>query len=150
MMMSTVSLVSDKSIRIVFDTNVLISAAVTAGIQASYALDLVQRGDLVSFTSEAILHETEEKLLEKFGYETQEARKFVTYIRRHSFIVQPTHLVFNKLRDPNDLHVIGTAVAAQADLIITSDRDLLFLKRFEKIGIVHPKTLQWLFPKLSS
>ena len=42
--------------------------------------------------------------------------------------------------------MLGTAVAAKADLLITTDRDLLSLKRYENIAIIHPKTLRWTFP----
>jgi putative PIN family toxin of toxin-antitoxin system len=41
-----------------------------------------------------------------------------------------------ELRDPEDLHVLACAVGAQADLIVSGDKDLLTLGSFERIPIV--------------
>ncbi len=41
-----------------------------------------------------------------------------------------------KLRDPNDLAVLACAVSAEADVIITGDKDLLALNPFEDIPII--------------
>ena len=40
------------------------------------------------------------------------------------------------LRDPDDLHVLACAVAAQADVIVTGDKDLLTMVSFEGIPIL--------------
>jgi uncharacterized protein len=40
------------------------------------------------------------------------------------------------LRDPDDLHVLACAVGAEADAIVTGDKDLLVLKSFEGIPII--------------
>ena len=39
-------------------------------------------------------------------------------------------------RDPNDDHVLATAVAVQADVIVTGDKDLLTLGQFRTVRIV--------------
>lgn len=147
MMTSTESPVSARLMRVVFDSNVLISAAVTAGIQASYALHLVAERKLISITSSEIIREVEEKLRTKFHYELDEITKFSDYFQQLSTIVQPVSINPQIIRDPNDLFVLGTAVSGEANLIITTDRDLLTLGQYDKIGIIHPKMLQWMFPK---
>ncbi len=48
--------------------------------------------------------------------------------------------------DPDDNKGLECAIASQADLIVSSDQDLVKLKRFRKIGIVHPRALAWTFP----
>jgi len=40
--------------------------------------------------------------------------------------------------DPDDDHVLACAVAAQADLIVSGDPDLLNLKSYQHIPIVSP------------
>ncbi|MBI4023309.1 putative toxin-antitoxin system toxin component, PIN family [Candidatus Berkelbacteria bacterium] len=133
-----------RQIRVVLDTNVLISAALL-GIQARYILDLIEQGRLALFLSAAILHETDRKLRTKFRRSKEERSEFFMYLEPLYQVVQPAELAISKLRDPSDRHIIGTAVAAQANLIITTDPDLLTLKRYKTIGIVHPKTIGWLF-----
>ena len=41
-----------------------------------------------------------------------------------------------ELRDPDDVHVLACAVAAQADAIVTGDKDLLTLGSFQNIPII--------------
>jgi predicted nucleic acid-binding protein len=41
-------------------------------------------------------------------------------------------------RDPDDDAVLACALAAQADLIVSGDDDLLVLKQFQEIRIVTP------------
>jgi putative PIN family toxin of toxin-antitoxin system len=43
-----------------------------------------------------------------------------------------------ELRDRDDLHVLATAVGAQADAIVTGDKDLLTMKSFGGIPIIDP------------
>ena len=132
-------------IRVVFDANVLISAAL-AGIQAEYALELVVEEWLTGYVSEPILGEVQHKLVEKFHRTVEETTTQLVRFRKFLKIVKPVTVRQSRLRDVGDLHVLGTAVAANADLIVTTDRDLLTLKRFGRIGIIHPKTLRWTFP----
>lgn len=42
----------------------------------------------------------------------------------------------SELRDPDDVHVLACAVAAEADAIVTGDKDLLVLGSFHGIPIV--------------
>jgi hypothetical protein len=39
-------------------------------------------------------------------------------------------------RDPNDDHVIATALAVSANIIVTGDKDLLALSRYQSIRIL--------------
>jgi putative PIN family toxin of toxin-antitoxin system len=42
-------------------------------------------------------------------------------------------------RDPNDDHVIATALAVNADFIVTGDKDLLALTQYQSIRILTPR-----------
>lgn len=132
-------------IRIVLDTSVLISAAIN-GVQADYALHLVTHGKIQACISLSILDELQERLENKLHWEPAKASRFQKSLLKIMQLVDPIPVVHPKLRDPGDLHVLGTALTARADLIITTDKDLLILKRFKGIGIIHPKTLRWTFP----
>ena len=41
-------------------------------------------------------------------------------------------------RDPDDDAILGTAVAGNADCIVTGDSDLLVLERFQDVDIISP------------
>ena len=43
-------------------------------------------------------------------------------------------------RDPNDDHVIATAVAVNAEVIVTGDKDLLALSRYQSIRVLIART----------
>ena len=51
-----------------------------------------------------------------------------------------------ELRDPDDVHVLACAAAAEADAIVTGDKDLLSLKSFAGIPIL---TVREVLEKLS-
>ena len=49
--------------------------------------------------------------------------------------------------DPDDNKILECAAAGKADLIVSSDKDLIKLKNFQSIVIIHPRTLSWTFPE---
>jgi putative PIN family toxin of toxin-antitoxin system len=53
-------------------------------------------------------------------------------------IVEPVQIPRESCRDPNDLPILGAAVAARADVLITVDKDLLEIKAYEEIAIIKP------------
>ena len=53
-------------------------------------------------------------------------------------LVTPTSLDQPVCRDPEDDQILGTAIAAQAQCIVTGDKDLLVLQQYEGIQIVSP------------
>jgi predicted nucleic acid-binding protein len=42
-------------------------------------------------------------------------------------------------RDPDDLPVLGTAVAGNANVLVTGDDDLLTLREFQGMAILSPR-----------
>lgn len=131
--------------RIVLDTNVFIAAALKSG----FARDIVEFAsayDVILITSEEILDELRDKLFSKFDKSETIIDLFINKIRKSSEIVKTTEKVSIVRRDPEDNKILECAVAGRADLIVSADQDLIKLKKFRGIGIVHPKTLSWTFP----
>ena len=54
-------------------------------------------------------------------------------------MVRPAKVPAGACRDRTDLAVLGTALAAEADCLVTGDRDLLELKTFQGIPILSPR-----------
>jgi|SRR3989344_5475381 len=131
--------------RIVFDTNVLISAALKSGL-ARDIRNLAAQGKITLIASEFILLELSEKLHEKFQWD-QEAIVFNSNtLRLFAEIVDVTNVEHVVNKDPDDDNVLAAAVVGKADIIVTSDKHLLKLKKYRGIAIVHPKTLSYMFP----
>lgn len=134
--------------RIVLDTNVLISAALKGGFSEDILNLLSTSGIVILILSEEILVEVSEKLSSKFSWSNEEIKLFSDYLRKISTIVEIEEIPSIIKEDPDDNMILGTALAGKADLIVSSDQDLIALKKFRGIGIVHPKTLTWTFPDI--
>jgi putative PIN family toxin of toxin-antitoxin system len=123
-------------VKVVCDTNVLIAGLVADGL----CRDIVKRRlpALELFSSKPLLRELADKLKEKFGLKPEELPLLAAYEGKVS-VVKPARLPQPVCRDPDDDEVLATAVAAQADVILTGDDDLLVLKMFQGIRILSPR-----------
>ena len=123
--------------RIALDSSVLIAANISrAGTCAELLEDLLLHHELV--ISEFILEELNRKLIEKFHFPRREADQLVSFLRRVGIIAVPTELPADLCRDPEDVPILGTAVAGKCALLISVDRDLLDLQTIQDIPIVRP------------
>ena len=59
-------------------------------------------------------------------------------VRQLAEVIDPPALAKPVCRDPDDDAVLALTIAAQADLIVSGDHDLLSLTRFEGIPILTP------------
>jgi putative PIN family toxin of toxin-antitoxin system len=122
--------------RIVLDTNVLISALIAHGVCADLLEHCAMNHTLV--TSDFIMRELREHLVGKFKYTAQEADEAVALLGSQMEQVTPATLEGSVCRDADDDHVLGTAIAGLARCIVTGDKDLLVLRRYVDIEIVGP------------
>ena len=122
--------------RVVLDTNILISAFAFPGgtPEAVYRLALEGRVELV--TSPVLLAEFARVLAEKFGWEEAWTEEVVAHIARIATVVRPTDQVAEIEADPDDDHVLEAAIDGGAEWIISGDRHLLDLKRWRGIRVV--------------
>lgn len=123
--------------KIVLDSNVLISAFGSHGLCESLMQTCLERHDL--FTSEHLLRETAEHLADKYRMKKEPIAEIIELLREESTLVEAAGVPADACRDPDDLPVLGTAQAAEADYLVTGDKDLLVLLRFGKTEIVTPR-----------
>ena len=121
---------------VVPDTNVLVAALVANGLCTEVVLHGIRQRSLVS--SDLLLAELDRTLRRKFKV-TPAVARFLELLHSDIRLVEPIALPVSVCRDPDDDVVLGTAVAAAADLIITGDQDLLVLRTYERIEIVTPR-----------
>jgi len=129
-------------VRVVFDTNVFISAFIIAGSQGDSAFRLA-RFDLC--TSVQILTELAQTLRGKFDQSDEDVTEALRTISRIADVVRPRQKL-TVLRDVSDNRILECAVEARADLIVTGDRHMLKLKQYEGISIVRLADFLRMFP----
>ena len=125
--------------RVVLDTNVLLSALAFPGSKPDQVLLRVRRGEVELFLSSCILAELERILRDTFRFTTHETDDRVTAIRRMATIVVPKERIALVAAKDDDNRVLECAVAAHADYLVTGDKEhLLPLRSISAIQIVTP------------
>ncbi len=125
--------------RIILDTNVIISAALSKYSVPAQVLDYTL-GNLTLLFSQETYQELAEKLLHpKFDrYVTSEIRQlFLEKLIRFSERVTVSTQI-EICRDIKDNKFLELAIDGTADFIVTGDKDLLILHLFQAIQILTP------------
>jgi putative PIN family toxin of toxin-antitoxin system len=123
-------------VRLVLDTNVLLAAFLSRGV----CHDLLEHCEREhqGITSEFILREFQDKLLEKFRVPPAKASAAVALLEAHMERITPAALAAPVCRDPDDDWVLATAVEGACTCIVTGDKDLLVLEDYKGIRILSP------------
>lgn len=128
--------------RLVIDTNVMLSGLLWRGAphrlmeQAhSGAVSLVSSPALLEELGDVLAREKFAGILARSGCT---ANQILDDIQRLAHLVTPLPLPEPVCCDPDDDAVLAVALAAQADLIVSGDDDLLALQSFRGIPIVDP------------
>ena len=123
--------------RVLFDTNVLVSAFTSSGLcHLAYERAII-RADLV--TTPHLLDELQRILIEKMGVGKGLAREIRGELETDLEIVEAESLSKSVCRDKDDDWVLAAALAGHAEIIVSGDKDLLTLKEFRGIRIISPR-----------
>lgn len=122
--------------RVVLDTNVLISAILFGGLPR-HILRQAINGDFRFATSPHLLDEMEEVLHDRFTFSRRAAVETRAELEAIAELFQPES-VPTVCRDPDDNEVLAVAVCARAACIVTGDRDLLDIGTYEGVAIMSP------------
>jgi putative PIN family toxin of toxin-antitoxin system len=125
--------------RLVLDTNTVVSALLWEGIPKSLLVAIRDRS-MTLFTSPPLLAELAD-VLSRRKFEKQIAaalissRQLLDLYARSAISVKPVPTP-RIVSDPDDDVVIGTALAAKADFIVTGDHALLAVTEYQGVRIV--------------
>ncbi|MET0398518.1 MAG: putative toxin-antitoxin system toxin component, PIN family [Longimicrobiaceae bacterium] len=133
--------------RLLLDTNVLISVFVSRGVCHELLEHCAIEHEIVG--SRFILAEFEAKLVGKFRVPPGAAAEALALVRSRMGIVEPSALDPPVCRDSDDDWVLAAARAGRCSCLITGDRDLLVLDEFDGIPILAPSAF-WRFEAESS
>ena len=134
--------------RLVYDTNIIISALLFEGSKPSKAFDIGINQGAILFSSSTFTELEEVLSRNKFDqYISHEERKqFLTSFILYSKPVEINETI-SECRDPQDNKFLELAVCGKANFIISGDEDLLVLNPFRKIKILTPDSFLKIYPK---
>ena len=124
--------------KIVLDANVIISAFAARDLCESIMEVCLNEHDIV--LSDSLLDEIIKNLSSKIKLPSDIISSIEVLLRDHSRFSNPAPLPSDSCRDSDDIKILGLAVAANADYIVTGDKDLLVLKKFRGISILNPRS----------
>ncbi len=121
---------------VVFDANIWISALEFAGLPSraiQRALDVEQVAISGFITTEIV-----RVLTEKFGHDSRWVWNHLNIMLKDALSVEIADEVRGGCRDPSDDAILETAWKANAEYLVTGDKDLLSLKEFRGTKIITP------------
>lgn len=127
---------SSTKLRVVVDTNVFVSAFIWGG-NPQKVIRKWLKGELILLLSPFLLAEIL-LVLERFGFNQKDLQKLRYILEIHSLKLAPRRKV-TLCRDKKDNQVLDLCLAGKADYLVTGDKDLLAIKKFQKTKIVSAK-----------
>ncbi len=129
--------------RVFFDTNVLISAYTARGLSADlFRLVLTEHEVL---TGEVNLEEFRRVLGRRFRVPASELARAEQELREQTIVPKPRETLALEIRDADDAWVLTSAVLAEADVLVTGDKDLLDVAEAAPLPILSPRDCwRWL------
>jgi putative PIN family toxin of toxin-antitoxin system len=124
--------------KIVLDTNVIISAFLTQGL--SYRVLDISMDKHQLFISQWILDELYNSLVTKFSITSEDILRVKNFMSNIFIQANPKGEKPNICRDSDDDNILWLASWIKADLIISGDKDLLDLNKYKNTLIISPRT----------
>jgi len=122
-------------VRVVFDTNILVSALVFPGGRGEAALRLIIEEQDQLVISKPILDELLGILARKFSRDAEELAHVAVFLSDLAVFVKPRRRL-HIVKDDPDNRILECALAARAEAIVTGDRALLALGEYGGVRIV--------------
>lgn len=129
--------------RLVLDTNVVLSGLLWQGTPFRLLEAIRQQPRLQIYSSTALLEEladvlTRPSATRRLALIGKTSREVLADFVEAVELVEPIEVPRVVPNDPDDDHVIAAACAAHADCIVSGDADLLSLESYERIPILTP------------
>ncbi len=121
--------------KVVFDTNVIISAVTLPRGRADIALKKIIEGADQLILSRSIIDETLRVLANKFSRSREELARVAVFLAELAELVRP-RIRISVLSDDPDNRILECAVTGKASCVVTGDRAMLQLGAYRGIQIV--------------
>jgi uncharacterized protein len=123
--------------RVLLDTNVIVSAVTTRGLCADVFRAVLSDHELV--TCPKVLQEVRRILHTKFAVPDNLISEYLELIRRDAILAEGKETLDVRLKDVVDIEIIASAISGKADILVTGDRELQGIRRVRKLRILSPR-----------
>ncbi len=124
--------------RVVFDTNIFISAFVVPGSRAEKALlKIIEEEDSLLISKE-IIDEVLSVLSSKFGRDREGLSHVAVTLSELAEVVKPARRM-KVLKDEPDNRIVECAIDGKADLLVTGDKKILQLREYKGVKVISLK-----------
>ncbi len=121
--------------RVVFDTNIFISALVVPGSQAEKAVFRILDGADTLLISKPILDELLSTLAGKFDRDPEALSQVAVLMTEMAELVKPKNRV-KVFKDDPDNRILECAESGRADAIVTGDKEMLLVRQYRGIPLI--------------
>jgi putative PIN family toxin of toxin-antitoxin system len=122
-------------LRVVFDTNIYVSALVLPQSQAADAIARIIDGVDELIISKAIIDELLGVLARKFSRDVDELARVAVFLTDLASVARPRRRL-EVLTDDPDNRILECALTGDADAIVTGDRAMLELRIFRGVRLI--------------
>jgi len=122
-------------VKVVFDTNILVSALVFPGGRGEAALRCIIEEQDQLVLSKPILDELLGILARKFSRDPEELAHVAVFLTDLSVLAKPRRRL-HVLKDEPDNRILECALAGRAEAIVTGDQALLALREYKSVHLI--------------
>lgn len=123
--------------RVLLDTNVIVSAVTTRGLCADVFRAVLSDHDLV--TCEKVLDEVQRILRSKFSVPAALVSEYIELLSHDTIKAEPGGMSAVAIKDGDDREIIAAALAADVQILVTGDAELQRLKRVQGMRVLSPR-----------
>ena len=123
--------------RVFLDTNVLASAAATRGLCSDVLREVFASHELI--VSEYLIKELKRVLTDKFNLPRDIREEYIWLLHQDTIVAEEADPPPIQLKDKSDIPILGAALQAKADVLVTGDSELQNIGRIEELLILSPR-----------
>jgi uncharacterized protein len=124
-------------VRVLLDTNVIVSAVATRGLCADVFRAVLSAHELV--TCAQVLQEVRRILRIKFGVPEPLVAEYLELIGQDAILAEFEDLPDLPIQDQDDAAIVAAAIGAKAEVLVTGDHELQSLENVGKVRILSPR-----------
>ncbi len=123
--------------RVLLDTNVIVSAVTTRGLCADVFRAVLAEHELVICPQ--VLHEVRYILGKKFSVPETLISEYLELIDQDAIVSEPNDSATIPLKDKDDAKIVSAAKSAGVQVLVTGDREIQDIKRLGQMTIMSPR-----------